>query len=200
MSKKKIIYISILAVLIIGIIVFFVVWGQSKKEQQQVAKQNEAPAPALATAEATPAEESAEPAATSPEPAPEAQPAEASNVQADVVLGDKYFDTQIADINTNFSKYEGKTIELEGLYFENGKYTFVGRYTTSNLCPDCPAGVTYLEYEWDSANKPQLIKEDSWLKVKGQLAKGDDQGQEYHYIKVSDLQVMPEKGQTTVNN
>ena len=71
------------------------------------------------------------------------------NTTADIVIGDNYFDTQISDMMLNPSSYDGKTIEIEGMYLLNYPYTFVGRYSTANLCAYCPQGYSYLEYVWD---------------------------------------------------
>ena len=40
---------------------------------------------------------------------------EDEKIVPDIVIGDKYFDTQLSDISLNFSSYEGKTIEIEGI-------------------------------------------------------------------------------------
>ena len=122
------------------------------------------------------------------------------DIKPEIVIGDNYFDTQMADINLNFSKYDGKTVEIEGMSLTNGPYTFVGRYSTSNICPDCPAGYSYFEYEWHGNQSPELVEEESWLKVKGKFTLGDDNGLPYYYIDVSSMEVMNEKGLTTVNN
>ena len=58
--------------------------------------------------------------------------------KADIVVGDKYFDTTITDMFMNYDKYKDKKIEIEGIYFINEIFTFVGRYSKSNLCPYCP--------------------------------------------------------------
>lgn len=120
-------------------------------------------------------------------------------VKPDIVIGDNYFDTQIADININFNNYEGKTIEIEGYHLTNGPYTFVGRYSLSNLCPDCPAGYSYFEYEWDGKEKINIKEENDWIKVIGKLKRGND-GTEYYYIDVLSLEIMNEKGLDTVSN
>ena len=124
------------------------------------------------------------------------------SIKPDIVVGDNYFDTQIADMNINFSSYEGKTIEIEGMYLLNpeGPYTFVGRYSTSNLCPDCPQGYSYFEYQWEAKGRPELKDEDTWIKVIGTLKKGNDNGVEYKYIEVASLEIMNEKGVETVSN
>lgn len=120
-------------------------------------------------------------------------------IEPEIVLKDTYFDTQIADIALNFNNYEGKTIQIEGLYFANNKYTFVGRYSTSNLCPDCPAGISYFEYEWHGDKEITLEDSKSWIKVIGTLRKGND-GTDYYYIDVANLEVMNEPGNSTVTN
>ncbi|MBR1883823.1 MAG: hypothetical protein IJ809_02595 [Clostridia bacterium] len=121
-------------------------------------------------------------------------------ITPDIVVGDNYFDTTLSDINTNFSEYEGKVIEIEGMYLENTPYTFVGRYSESNLCAYCPAGYSYFEYEWHG-DKEFGFKEggDEWLKVIGVLRTGND-GVEYRYIDVLSLEIMNERGQETVKN
>lgn len=121
------------------------------------------------------------------------------DIKPDIVLGDNYFDTQITDISLNFNKYEGKTIEIEGLYFENMPYTFVGRYSTSSMCPTCPTGVSYLEYQWSGDQKIPVTQENEWIKVKGTLKKGFDQV-EYYYIDVASIEIMNERGMDTVSN
>ena len=120
-------------------------------------------------------------------------------INADIVVGDNYFDTQIADINLNFSSYEGKTIEIEGMYLTNTPYTFVGRYSTSNLCPP---GYSFFEYQFDTNELPVLKDEQDWLKVIGTLTKGydDNTSSDYYYIDVISLEVMNQKGLDTVSN
>ena len=122
-----------------------------------------------------------------------------SDIEPEIVLKDKLFDTSIADISINFEKYVGKTISLEGLYFENAGYTFVGRYSTSSMCPTCPTGISYMEYEWDGDKNFDLKDEDSWIKIIGTLRVGND-GEDYYYIEASSISLMNEKGLTTVDN
>lgn len=117
----------------------------------------------------------------------------------DIVIGDNYFGTQISDISMNFSQYEGKTIEIEGLYFENTPYTFVGRFSTSTVCVDCPVGYSYFEFEWSGDEKLPVTDSESWLKIIGTLKKGND-GTEYYYIDVANVEIMNEKGLETVSN
>lgn len=120
-------------------------------------------------------------------------------IKPEIILGDNYFDTQISDINLNFEQYEGKTIEIEGLYFENTPYTFVGRYSTSNMCPTCPTGYSYFEYEWHGDENFELSDSENWIKVVGTLKRGFD-GEEYYYIDAQSISLMNEKGVDTVSN
>ena len=121
-------------------------------------------------------------------------------INVDIVIGDNYFDTTLADINTNFSDYEGKVIEVEGMYLVNSPYTFIGRYSESNLCAYCPVGYSYFEYEWHGDKEFDFVEGGpEWLKIKGTLKKGND-GVEYNYIDVLSLEVMNERGLETVKN
>lgn len=123
----------------------------------------------------------------------------------DIVVGDNMYDTQITDFNLNFKEYEGKTVEIEGMYMENknevtnSKYTFVGRYSNvPSQC--CPQGYSYFEYEWKGDQTPRLVDEISWIKVTGTLKKGRDLYSEYIYIDANSIEVMNERGMDTVNN
>jgi flagellar basal body-associated protein FliL len=120
-------------------------------------------------------------------------------ITPEIVVGDNYYGTQLADINMNFSQYEGKTIEIEGLYFENSPYTFIGRYSTSNVCPTCPTGYSYFEYEWNGEEELPVTDSETWLKIVGTLKKGND-GVEYYYIDVANVEIMNKAGIDTVSN
>ena len=123
-------------------------------------------------------------------------------IKSDIVIGDNYYDTQITDMYNNFSSYEGKVIEIEGMYLESEPYTFVGRYSTSNLCQFCPQGISYIEYIWEG-DKLNLTDGKEWLKVKGTLCKGNDETsyyQDFYYLKVLSIEIMNERGIDTVNN
>ena len=123
--------------------------------------------------------------------------------KADVVVGDNYFDTTINDMFLNYDKYKDKNIEIEGIYFITDPYTFVGRYSISNLCPYCPEGYSYLEYQLDGKLDYEFTDEKEWIKVIGTLQKANDETsnyQDYFYIKVTNLEIMNERGQETVKN
>ena len=124
-------------------------------------------------------------------------------INPDIILKDNLFDTTINDLNINKDKYIGKTVQIDGMYLTSGTYTFVGRYSTSNLCPYCPTGYSYMEYEWKGDEIP-LVEEDSWIRIIGELKNGTDTSYgepfDYLYIDAQSIEVMNEKGQETVNN
>lgn len=124
-------------------------------------------------------------------------------VKADVIIDDKYFDTTINDIWTNHDSYKGKIIQIDGMYLENLPYTFVGRFAESSLCPNCPPGYSYFEYQLDGKLDRKFTDSNEWIKVVGTLEVGNDETSgytDYYYLKVLTLEVMNEKGQTTVSN
>lgn len=123
--------------------------------------------------------------------------------KADFVVGDNYFDTTITDMYYNSENYMNKNIEIEGMYFENLPYTFVGRYSTSNLCAYCPVGYSFLEYQLKGSLDRKFTEELDWIKVIGTLAKGNDETsnyEDYYYLEVLSLEVMNKRGQATINN
>lgn len=121
-------------------------------------------------------------------------------IKPEIVIGDNYFATQVLDMSMNFEQYEGKTIEIEGLYFENMPYTFVGRFSTSVVCPTCPTGYSYFEYEWHGDEELNLTDSDNWIKIIGTLKLGNDGAIDYPYIDVNSIEIMNEKGIETVVN
>lgn len=121
----------------------------------------------------------------------------------DIIITDNYFDTTINDMMLNYNTYKDKKIQIEGMYMENGPYTFVGRYSTSNICPTCPQGYSYMEYILDKEIDANLVNEDTWIKVIGKLSRERDASSNfeyYYYLKVLSIEIMNEKGQDTVNN
>ena len=89
------------------------------------------------------------------------------------------------------------------MYLINNPYTFVGRYSTSNMCAYCPTGFSYLEYQLNGTIDRKLIDQDDWIKVIGTLQKGNDETSnytDYYYLDVITLEIMNERGQETVNN
>ena len=126
-----------------------------------------------------------------------------NKVEADIKLGDNYFDTTINDMYLNPNDYENKKIEIEGMYLESGTYTFVGRYSLSNLCPNCPQGYSVFEYQLNGKLDKEFKVEEDWIKVIGTFKKGIDEennNMEYYYLEVINLELMNEKGKDTVEN
>lgn len=123
--------------------------------------------------------------------------------KADIVVGDNYFDTTINDMYLNSETYKNKKIEVEGFYLSNSPYTFVGRYSTSNMCAYCPTGYSYIEYALDGKIDRNFTDEEDWIKIIGTLEVGNDADSNYedfYYLKVLSLEVMNERGNDTVNN
>lgn len=120
--------------------------------------------------------------------------AEEESNKADIVMQDNYFITQINDIYINPDQYLGKTIEIEGFPMSYLQYKFVGRYG-----PGCCAndGYAYLEYEY--SEQLELVDEKDWIKVKGTIEKGNDNGQPYIYIKATSVEKMDTRGNDTVS-
>lgn len=124
-------------------------------------------------------------------------------VSSDVVVGDNYFDTTINDMYLNYNNYKDKKIEIEGIYFINDPYTFVGRYSESNLCPNCPTGYSFIEYQLDGKLDYEFTDEKEWIKVIGTLQKANDETsnyEDYFYLKVISLEIMNKRGLETVKN
>ena len=195
--KKKIIYIILLIILIIGIIVFFKFLNKSKDGNNDATTIQRAGA-----SENRNNQEKKTIIKTLSDGTLYTFTDE--DIKADVIIGDNYFDTQINNMYTNSSDYDGKLIEIEGFYLqsEGTDYTFVSRYSTNSMCPNCANGYSYIEYMWDG-EKPELIQEESWIKVIGKLEKGNDESsyyQDFYYLRAVSLEVMNEKGQDTVEN
>ena len=126
-----------------------------------------------------------------------------TEIKPDIVIGDKYFDTQITDIMTNYDNYEGKTVEIEGMYIDSNPYTFVARYnTSSSSCPYCSGGYSYMEYMW-KGEKIELTDTTSWIKIVGKIKVLCDDStfdEKYAYIEAEKIEVMNERGKEIVNN
>ena len=200
--KKKIGYIFLLIIIVSAIVLFFIANGKikiDKSSNTQVLGSR-----SIDENSSNKVIENKDNKNTVKEDAKEGTIYSLSNekVNADIVIGDNYYDTQIKDIMYNFDSYKGKTIEIEGMFLDMNPYTVVGRYSTSALCPYCPAGYSAFEYVWEG-EKIELKDKDSWIKVIGTLCVGNDETsdfQDYYYIQASSIEVMNEKGIDTVSN
>jgi len=207
MSKKKLLWIAVLIIAIIGIVVAIVVMNNASQSQKEAANDD---SKNLAGANRT---------ATENEVQENVSNGEYTKIElddgtlytntgkvekADMVIGTNYFDTTITDIYYNPGNYQDKKIEIEGFYLTNGDgtpYTFVGRYSTNTLCPTCPSGYSVMEYQLDGKIDETFKEEDTWFKIIGELEEGYDEFYgEYYYLNVLNLEIMKEKGEMTVNN
>ena len=194
--KKKLLYLLLLIFIIVGVIVFFIFLNRGKSEKKTNITSQRAE-----NSMYNPNIEKKETIKT------ELQDGtlysfSKEEIKADVVVGDNYFDTQINNMITNSSDYDGKIIEIEGFYLKSDLYNFVGRYSSNSLCPYCSGGYSYIEYIWEG-EKIDLTEIDSWIKVIGTLEKGNDETsyyQDYYYIKAISVEVMNQRGQEDVEN
>lgn len=207
MSKKKILWIILLVVVIIAIIVGIINARPIKSTENNTTDSNKS----LGNVEKSNMIED-----TKTEQSKQYQKTELSDgilysldgekIEADLVIGDNYYDTTITDIYLNPQNYFNKKIEIEGMYLVSDlstEYTFVGRYSLSNLCPSCPVGYSVVEYQLDGIIDRELVDEQDWIKIIGTLEKGNDASsnyQDYYYLKALNLEIMNERGQDTVNN
>ena len=129
-------------------------------------------------------------------------------LKADKIIGTEYFDTTINDMYLYPDNYVGKKIEIEGFYLVAEPYTFVGRYSTSSVCPYCTGGFSYIQYEFDGKIEETLKDQETWIKLigtweKGKMNYGTEENpyyDDYYYLKVLNFEVMNEKGEDTVKN
>ena len=129
-------------------------------------------------------------------------------LKADKIIGTEYFDTTINDMYLYPDNYVGKKIEIEGFYLVAEPYTFVGRYSTSSVCPYCTGGFSYIQYEFDGKIEETLKDQETWIKLigtweKGKMNYGTEENpyyDDYYYLKVLNFEIMNEKGEDTVKN
>ena len=57
------------------------------------------------------------------------------------------------------------SITFGALTPEGEPYTFVGRYSTSNVCAYCPPGFAYFEYQLDGTIDREFTDKEEWIKV-----------------------------------
>ena len=200
MDKKKLIWILLFLIIVIGVVVFFVKAKPSENTNSDTASQTFKKE--TKTVENTKKQENKDYIKTELSDGT-LYSINGEKIKSEIVIGDNYFDTTINDMYYNPESYYNKNIEIEGMYLENLPYTFVGRYSTSNLCPYCPTGYSYLEYQLEGKIDAEFKDEETWIKVIGTLAKGNDEtsfNEDYYYLKVLSLEIMNEKGNDTVNN
>ena len=129
-------------------------------------------------------------------------------LKSDKIIGTEFFDTTINDMYLYPDNYVGKKIEIEGFYLVAEPYTFVGRYSTSSVCPYCTGGFSYIQYEFDGKIEETLKDQETWIKLigtweKGKMNYGTEENpyyDDYYYLKVLNFEIMNEKGEDTVKN
>lgn len=129
-------------------------------------------------------------------------------ITSDIIIETDYYDTTINDLYLNPSSYQGKNIEIEGLYLTSDIYTFVGRYSANSTCQYCSGGLSYIEYEFGGNVEEELVDQETWIKLIGTWESAtynygteeEPYYYEYYYLKVLNLEIMNEKGEDTVTN
>ncbi len=115
----------------------------------------------------------------------------------DITVGDNLYMTQINDWYTNFSDYDGRSVEIEGYYLDMDPYLFVGR--KGPTCPYCTGG--YVDFEFLPQNDlPSCVSEETWIKVTGVLRRGYDTEIKnyFYYIEAVDVKIEEKTGKDTV--
>ncbi len=119
------------------------------------------------------------------------------NAAPDITVGDKHYMTQINDWYINFDNYDGKLVEIEGMYLDFGEgYKFVGRNGPS--CPYCTGGYVDFEFQTDEDTR-SFIPGETWISVKGFLREGhavmsDESLIPFYYIEALSITELPEAG------
>jgi uncharacterized membrane protein YcgQ (UPF0703/DUF1980 family) len=116
----------------------------------------------------------------------------------DIVVGEKYYMTQINDWYANFGDYEGKTVEIEGYYVNFNPYSFVGRH--GPICPYCTGGYVDFEFHGLESMLSGLVSEQSWIRVYGIFRQGKDSNGEFYYIEAVKVEVLNQTGTDPITN
>ncbi len=120
-----------------------------------------------------------------------------ADASPDITVGDKHYMTQINDWYINFDNYDGKIVEIEGMYLDFGEgYKFVGRNGPS--CPYCTGGYVDFEFQTDEDTR-SFIPGETWISVKGILREGhavmsDESIIPFYYIEALSIAKLPEAG------
>ena len=119
------------------------------------------------------------------------------DAKPDITVGDKHYMTQINDWYINFDNYDGKIVEIEGMYLDFGEgYKFVGRNGPS--FPYCTGGYVDFEFQTDE-DTSSFIPGETWISVKGILREGhavmsDESIIPFYYIEALSITELPEAG------
>ncbi len=132
---------------------------------------------------------------------PDSSAAASSKDEEIIVFKDKLFIQQCNEIYLNPDEYKGRTVKLQGIYDEqvdpetNEIYRYVIRYG-----PGCCAndGVAGFECLYEEGPLPQ---KNDWVEATGKVEIiKDKSGFEFVVLRLSHLQVLPERGMEYVSN
>ena len=122
--------------------------------------------------------------------------AEATEAPVDVEIKEKMFLTQVMELNINRDDYLGKTVSLEGMFtsFNAGEGGPI-YHTVYRKSPGCCGndGITGLEVVWDDPDAVYPVEND-WVRAVGVLEAYQEEGATYLQLRLSALEVLPERG------
>ena len=129
----------------------------------------------------------------------------------DVVIGERFFITQIYDISYNYKDYLGKSIKIEGLFKDrhwDGKIAYYVYRNTPGCCGN--DGEIGYELSWDPEYEGGVLDDNSdqriypnindWVEVRGTLKRYERSGFPALYLALSELNVMDKRGKEFVAN
>ena len=129
----------------------------------------------------------------------------------DVVIGEKFFMTQIYDIAVNYKDYLGKSIKIEGL-FKCRQWDGKTAYYVYRNTPGCCGNDGEIGYElsWDQDYQGGAIVSGSeqetypnpndWVEVRGVLKRYEKSGFPALYLALSELTVKDKRGKEFIIN
>jgi zinc transport system permease protein len=124
--------------------------------------------------------------------------AAAANGDEYIEIKDRLFVAQVNDIYLNAEDYLGKTIHYEGIFSAefysdlDATYYFVIRYGPGCCGTDANPG---FEVAWDG----EYPAPDEWVSVTGALESYQEDGYDYLRIRLSEIEVMDERGEEYVS-
>ncbi|KKI50670.1 hypothetical protein CHK_1785 [Christensenella hongkongensis] len=114
-----------------------------------------------------------------------------------IEIKEKMFVAQSNDVYINSKEYMGKTIKWEGMFQQmtdtaNGNvHNFVIRYGPGCCGYDANAG---FEVRWDG----DLPEVNDWVEAVGTLGTYEENGTEYLYVQLQELNILEQRGEEYV--
>lgn len=105
--------------------------------------------------------------------------------EAEIMIEDASYVGTIRDIYDNFSFYEGKVIQINGIVFNTGEGSFIGKHTTYPYQDG--DDMIYLEFKSDKD-----IEDGQWATITGTLQQEQADEGIYYYIEANDIQFTSE--------